>query len=213
MMPSWAAEAAGSKWRDSRYPGASAALTASSPAHETLNLRDNSSANSRFTEHARLKDHVSSMEGGLEAKVNEGGKQHSIPSVLSFHPIHDLPPVSSPSMPASFRRLLHPLIVPHRLSRGRPRTHVTPRRPAGRTFLTPKFACRTGNPAGVCVANYCGGYSCEVVPLLDGEGCSLRVARVEVHARNCTWGVPHPTGSGADVPGSEAKSPRAGGSQ
>ena len=30
---------------------------------------------SSFTEHARLKDHVSSMEGGLEAKVNEGGKQ------------------------------------------------------------------------------------------------------------------------------------------
>jgi hypothetical protein len=26
-----------------------------------------------FTEHARLKDHVASMEGGLEAKINEGG--------------------------------------------------------------------------------------------------------------------------------------------
>lgn len=30
-----------------------------------------------LTEHARLKDHVSSMDGGLEAKINEGGKQHS----------------------------------------------------------------------------------------------------------------------------------------
>lgn len=27
------------------------------------------------TEHARLKDHVASMEGGLEAKIHEGGKQ------------------------------------------------------------------------------------------------------------------------------------------
>jgi len=25
-------------------------------------------------EHARLKDHVASMDGGLEAKINEGGE-------------------------------------------------------------------------------------------------------------------------------------------
>lgn len=29
----------------------------------------------RSTEHARLKDHVASMPGGLEAKIQEGGKQ------------------------------------------------------------------------------------------------------------------------------------------
>lgn len=29
----------------------------------------------QYTEHARLKDHVASMPGGLEAKIQEGGKQ------------------------------------------------------------------------------------------------------------------------------------------
>lgn len=28
----------------------------------------------RLLEHARLKDHVVSMDGGLEAKINEGGE-------------------------------------------------------------------------------------------------------------------------------------------
>jgi hypothetical protein len=34
------------------------------------------------TEHARLKDHVASMNGGLEAKIHEGGKHH--PSHCSY---------------------------------------------------------------------------------------------------------------------------------
>ena len=41
--------------------------------------------------HARLKDHVASMSGGLEARVNEGGKllrYFSLPNRLCFamHP-------------------------------------------------------------------------------------------------------------------------------
>lgn len=203
MMPSWAAEAAGSKWRGEAVR---AALTASSPAHKTLNLRNNGPANTRFTEHARLKDHVSSMEGGLEAKVNEGGK-HLIPSVF-FSPSHThlllrFFPVDAgffSSSVTSFDR-------PHRLSRDHPRTYVTLRRPAGRTLLTPKFACRTGGTwLGVCVANYCGGHSCVVVSLLD----TGRAVRFALHVWRTTrevarGGVPHPTGSGPDVPGSRGE--------
>lgn len=37
-------------------------------------------------EHARLKEHVSSMEGGLEAKVNEGGKSYK-PQVPRLSPV------------------------------------------------------------------------------------------------------------------------------
>ena len=40
----------------------------------------------RRTEHARLKEHVISMEGGLEAKINEGGKQCIFPRGV-FRPI------------------------------------------------------------------------------------------------------------------------------
>lgn len=36
----------------------------------------------RITEHARLKDHIASMPGGLEAKIQEGGKQDSSLSFL-----------------------------------------------------------------------------------------------------------------------------------
>jgi ATP-binding cassette subfamily C (CFTR/MRP) protein 1 len=30
-------------------------------------------------DHARLKDHVASMDGGLEAKIHEGGKSFCFP--------------------------------------------------------------------------------------------------------------------------------------
>lgn len=35
-------------------------------------------SNARHIDHARLKDHVTSMNGGLEAKINEGGESHCI---------------------------------------------------------------------------------------------------------------------------------------
>lgn len=38
------------------------------------------------TEHARLKDHVASMEGGLEAKINEGGKLRNFPIAQPVFP-------------------------------------------------------------------------------------------------------------------------------
>ncbi len=42
--------------------------------------------NSGVAEHARLKDHVASMEGGLEAKIHEGGKQCLFFFISLSHP-------------------------------------------------------------------------------------------------------------------------------
>lgn len=38
--------------------------------------------NKAYTDHARLKDHVAGMDGGLEAKLNEGGKHLVSTSLL-----------------------------------------------------------------------------------------------------------------------------------
>lgn len=40
-------------------------------------------ANFYSLDHARLKDHIASMEGGLEAKINEGGKSFNF--LFSFY--------------------------------------------------------------------------------------------------------------------------------
>lgn len=120
MMPSWAAEDVGLSGEMPGIPGAVRGPLCRPRRTRHLTCGQES-ANSHFTEHARLKDHVSSMEGGLEAKVNEGGK-HLAPSISHLSPV----PTRYPSsMPTSFRRRLH-LDRPYRLSRGRPHTHVTP---------------------------------------------------------------------------------------
>lgn len=45
--------------------------------------------NDLAAEHARLKDHVASMNGGLEAKINEGSVLRS-----PLFPASDLPPLN-----------------------------------------------------------------------------------------------------------------------
>jgi hypothetical protein len=41
-----------------------------------------------YTEHARLKDHVAGMEGGLEAKIHEGGKHCILTIFHCFFGLH-----------------------------------------------------------------------------------------------------------------------------
>jgi hypothetical protein len=61
----------------------------------------------KYLEHARLKEHVSSMDGGLEAKVNEGGKSilfyHSLfVGISAFDYCHHAKPPTITRLPAYF---------------------------------------------------------------------------------------------------------------
>ncbi len=38
-----------------------------------------------MAEHARLKDHVASMNGGLEARIHEGGKLYTVSYEFNIH--------------------------------------------------------------------------------------------------------------------------------
>lgn len=99
-----------------------------------------------LTEHARLKDHVASMTGGLEAKIHEGGKHafaevYTCPTCCSTilrricpyffisYPIsHDLPnPFSSPHTPP-FSVQAARILLTSPLSRLQPLPRPTPAR-------------------------------------------------------------------------------------
>jgi hypothetical protein len=51
-------------------------------------------SNAGCAEHARLKDHISTMEGGLEAKLNEGGKPSDTPTAFLDIIVSRLSPIS-----------------------------------------------------------------------------------------------------------------------
>lgn len=137
------------------------------------------------------------MEGGLEAKVNEGGK-HLTPSV--FFPSHSShsPPVDADFFSSSVTSLSPSPPFSWSSSRICDRAQPVAR------FLRPSLLV-VRCPAGV--ANYCEGHFASCPPL--GMGLSVSRCTREVHARCLHVGVPHSIGSGADVPGSEtAKSPQ-----
>ena len=90
-------------------------LATLSPAHSLawpLHFLTLHNTNVFNTEHARLKDHVAGMEGGLEAKVHEGGKPCII-SCLSlpdaFHRLFCSPITTDwDVVPSSVEYPLHP---------------------------------------------------------------------------------------------------------
>lgn len=78
------------------------------------------------TEHARLKDHVASMEGGLEAKINEGGKLRNFPIATARVPLCFLParPASVGLRMRGFSSYLSlPLTPTHTRARTHTHTH------------------------------------------------------------------------------------------